>query len=182
MLQEDDRAWPGWPRRIWAGIVVGEIGIDGGLQLDDRAEDTAADALPRHLGEEVLDRVEPGGRGWGEMESPARMARQPSQHLGMFVGGIVVEHRVDQLASWDLALDGIEKADEFEVAMALHAAADHRAVEHAKRSEQGGGAVPLVIVRHGLAAPGLDRQSGLGAVEGLDLALFVNRQHHGMRR
>src|ERR1700747_2544604 len=100
----------------------------------------------------------------------------------MFVGGVVVEHRVDQLASWNLALDGIEKADEFEVAMALHAAADNRAVEHAERGEQGGGAVPLVIVRHGLAAARLDWQSGLRAVEGLDLALFVNRQHDGMRR
>src|SRR5499427_1955195 len=48
--------------------------------------------------------------------------------------------------------------------------------------EQGGGAVPLIVVRHGLAAPGLDRQSGLGAVERLDLALFIDRQHHGMGR
>ena len=46
---------------FWAGIVVGEIGIDGGLQVDDRAEHAAADALPRHLGEEVLHGVEPGG-------------------------------------------------------------------------------------------------------------------------
>ena len=44
-----------------AGIVLGEISIDGGLQVDDRAEHTTADALSRHLGEEVLDRVEPGG-------------------------------------------------------------------------------------------------------------------------
>ena len=87
-----------------------------------------------------------------------------------------------QLASRDLALDGIEKADEFEVAMALHAAANHGAVEHAERGEQGDGAVPLVIVRHGLAAPRLDRQSRLGAIERLDLALFVDRQHHYVGR
>jgi len=37
-------------------------------------------------------------------------------------------------------------------------------------------------VRHRLAAPGLDRQSRLGAIEGLDLALFINRQHDGMGR
>jgi hypothetical protein len=74
----------------------------------------------------------------------------------------------------DLALDGIEEADELEVAVVLHAAADHGAVEHAERGEQGSGAVPFVVVRHGLAAPRLDRQSGLGAVERLDLALLVN--------
>src|SRR5215467_2304229 len=87
------------------------------------------------------------------------MARQPGQHSGVFVRGIVVEHRVDHLAGRDLALDRVEKADEFTVAVPLHAAADHCAVEHAQRGEQSGGAVPLVVVCHGLAAPGLDRQS-----------------------
>ena len=67
----------------------------------------------------------------------------------------------------------------FTVTVALH---DHCAVEHAERGEQGRGAVPLVIVRHGLATPRFDRQSRLGAIEGLDLALFVNRQHDRMGR
>jgi hypothetical protein len=40
----------------------------------------------------------------------------------------------------------------------------------------------LVIVSHGLAAPGLDRQSRLGAVECLDLAFLVEREHHGIGR
>jgi len=57
------------------------------------------------------------------------MARQPGQHFGMFMGGIVVENDMDRLASCDMALDSIEKADEFEVAVALHAAADHGAVQ-----------------------------------------------------
>jgi hypothetical protein len=92
----------------------------------------------------------------------------------MFRGGMVVEHCVDHVAGGHLALDSIEEADEFEVAVALHAATDHRAVEHAECGEQGGGAVPLVVVRHGLAAPRRDRQSGLGAVERLDMALLVN--------
>ena len=61
---------------------------------------------------------------------------------GMLVSGIIVEHDMDRLASRDLALDGIEEADEFRVTVTLHAA---------------GGAVPLVIVRYGLAAPRLDR-------------------------
>jgi hypothetical protein len=50
----------------------------------------------------------------------------------VFVGGVVVEHRVDHLAGDDLALDGIEKTDEFEVAVALHAAADHRHISDKK--------------------------------------------------
>jgi hypothetical protein len=51
--------------------VFGEISIDGGLQVSDRVEDAAADALPGHLGKEVLHRVQPGGRGRGEVEGPA---------------------------------------------------------------------------------------------------------------
>ena len=42
--------------------------------------------------------------------------------------------------------------------------------------------MPLVVVRHGLAASGLDRQSGLAAVERLDLALSSSEKHHRMGR
>ena len=65
--------------------------------------------------------------------------------------GIVVEHCVitRQLG---LGARRIEKADKFEVAMALHTAADHRAVKHLAR-RTGGRAVPLVIVRHVCSGP-----------------------------
>ena len=42
--------------------------------------------------------------------------------------------------------------------------------------------VALIIMSHGAAATGLDRQSRLGAVERLDLRFLVDRQNHGMRR
>jgi hypothetical protein len=57
----------------------------------------------------------------GEAKGPARMTRQPGHDFRMLVGGIVVEDDVDELASRDLALDGIEEANEFEMAVALHA-------------------------------------------------------------
>ena len=66
------------------------------------------------------------------------------------------------------------------MAVALHAAADHRAVEHVERGEQGGGAVALVVVRQGAGFARLQRQPGLGAIEGLDLALLVDRQHQAV--
>ncbi len=50
----------------------------------------------------------------------------------MFVSGIVVKHGVDQLASRDLALDGIEKADEFATSDE-----EHYALHHAKAQAQG---------------------------------------------
>jgi hypothetical protein len=81
--------------------------------VDNRAENAAAETLPRHLGEEVLHRIEPGRRGRDEVEGPARMARQPGQYLGMLVGSVVVEDDVDRLVGGNLRLDSVEKADEF---------------------------------------------------------------------
>jgi hypothetical protein len=41
------------------------------------------------------------------------MTRKPSPHGGMLVGGVIVEDGVDRLAGGNLALDGVEEADEF---------------------------------------------------------------------
>jgi len=38
-------------------IVLGEIGSDSALQVDDRAEDAATEALAGHFRKEVLNRM-----------------------------------------------------------------------------------------------------------------------------
>jgi hypothetical protein len=50
-------------------------------------------------------------------------------------GGVVVEDGVNHLAGGDLALDGVEEADELLMAMALHVAAHHGSIEHVHRRE-----------------------------------------------
>jgi hypothetical protein len=40
------------------------------------------------------------------------MSGEPLEDVGMLVGGIVIEDRVDHLAGWHHALDGIQEADE----------------------------------------------------------------------
>jgi hypothetical protein len=47
----------------------------------------------------------------------------------------VVEDRVDHLAGRPRELDGVQKADKLLMPVALHAAADHGALEHAERGE-----------------------------------------------
>src|SRR5271170_3839793 len=69
-----------------------------------------------------------------------------SPDFGVLVAAVVVEDHVDQPADWDVALEAIEKAQEFLVPVALHALPDHRAVKHVERREQGRGAVADVIV------------------------------------
>jgi hypothetical protein len=54
--------------------VLGQVGVDGSLQIGNRAEDTAADALAGHLGEEILDCIQPQSGSRSEMKDSARMA------------------------------------------------------------------------------------------------------------
>ena len=155
-----------------------DVALNGGLQIDDGVKYTALQALSGQGGEEVFDGVEPGARCRREMEDPAGMTFEPGHDFRMFVRAVVVEDDMDQLAGRHLTLDGVEKADELLVAVLLHAPADDRAVEDVEGSEQGGGAVALVIVCHCLAFAGLERQARLGAIEGLDLmGLLVDREH-----
>ena len=135
-------------KRLGISIVFFEIAFDDGLQLDDQAENSVPDALPGELGEEVFDGVEPGTRGPREVKCPARMAGEPSQNLRMLVGRVVVGNGVDQFSSRHDSLDGVEKADEVLMGMALHAPSDDRPVQNIERGKQGSGAVTNIIMRH----------------------------------
>src|SRR3981081_1242698 len=44
------------------------------------------------------------------------------------------------------------------------------------------GKIPIQVMRHRAGPAPFQRQAGLGAVERLDLALLVDREHDGMRR
>ena len=68
-----------------------QVAVDGGLEVGDRAEDAATDALAGQLGEEVFHGIEPGSGGRGEVEHPARVAVEPGFHFGVLVSGIIVE-------------------------------------------------------------------------------------------
>ena len=63
------------------------------------------------------------------MERPGGASPQPSQHLGVLMHCVVVDHCLDQLASRDMVLDGVEEADALFTPTTLHAASDHCAVE-----------------------------------------------------
>ena len=114
------------------------------------------------------------------MEGPAGMPGQPLAHLRVLVGSVVVDDGVDRLLDRYLRLNGIEEADELLVPVALHVAADDGTVEDVESSEQRGRTVTFVVVGHRSGTARLDRQTGLGAVERLDLALLIDREDDGM--
>jgi hypothetical protein len=78
----------------------------------------------------------------------------------MLVGGIVVGDGVDDLAGRHRRLDGIEEADELLVAVALHASAEHGAIENVEGCEQRRGDVALVVMRMVPALPGFNGSPG----------------------
>ncbi len=63
---------------LWGGVGLSKEAIDSDLEIDEGAEDAALEAAPCELGEEAFHGVEPGRRGWGEVERPAGMSRKPS--------------------------------------------------------------------------------------------------------
>jgi hypothetical protein len=50
--------------RLGVVVVLGEVAVDGDLEVGDALEDATADAFAGDLGEEALDEIEPGCRSW----------------------------------------------------------------------------------------------------------------------
>src|ERR1700722_2084036 len=163
-------------------VGIDDEAVDGGLEFYDRAKDGAFETTLCELSEEALDGVEPGAGSWSEVEDEARMAGQPSLDLWMLMSGVVVDNGMNDFAGGHLGFHGIEEADELLMAGALHAAANDLALEHVEGGKEGSGAVADVVMGHRSATALLDRQTGLGAVQRLDLAFLVERQHHSMGR
>ena len=63
------------------------------------------------------------------------------------------------------------------MSMPGHALMDHLASGHVESGKQRGGAMSLVVVGQGPGTALLERQTGLGTVQRLDLALLVEREH-----
>jgi len=66
--------------------------------------------------------------------------------------------------------------------MPLHTVTDHFPIEHAEGYKQHGRPVSFVIVCLFPAASLFHRQSRLGSVQSLDLALFIHTQNQGLIR
>jgi hypothetical protein len=115
--------------------VFGEVTVDRGLEVDQGAKYAAFEAAASEFGKEPLNRVEPGCRGRGEVERPARMAGQPGSDFGMLVAAVIVEDHMDQPASRDVALKAVEKAEKLLVPVTLHALADDCPVEHVEANK-----------------------------------------------
>ena len=78
---------------------------------------------------------------------------EPCRHDGVLMGRIVIDDQMQIERLGRSAVDGAQEVQPFLMAMALHAASDHRAGRDIEGGEERGRAVPLVIMRHGSSSP-----------------------------
>ena len=76
-------------------VVLVEIAVDGGLEVDQGTKGAPPGPPPRERGEEGLDGVGPRAGGWREVKGPAGVAGEPGADLRMLVAAVIVENGVD---------------------------------------------------------------------------------------
>ena len=150
-------------------------------QRFDAAEGATTDGLAGDNAESSLDLVEPGGAHRGKVEVDMLILFQPGLHVRSSVGGQVVQHHMNVLAS--MRLHGfLEKRQEILTVTSLLALTEDLTSPHIQCREQIRCAVPTVVVSAFLSGVQLDRQHRLSPVQRLDLRLLVHRQHHSPTR
>jgi hypothetical protein len=108
------------------------------------------------------------------------MTPQPALDGRAFVSARIVEDEVEVQVARGLAVDAIEKAQELLGAVPWQTGADHLPIEQVEGGEQRGGSVPMVVVGLPSREPRPQRQERRRPVEGLNLALLVDREHQGV--
>ncbi len=181
-LLEDGLDGGGPDEGLGVGVVGGEERFDRRDEVGDAVEDGAADGLVGEFAKPVLDEVEPGAPGRGEVQVEARVPGEPSVDVAVRVGAVVVDDQMQLAVTGELAIEEAQELQELLMAVPRQALADDAAVERAERGEQGRRAVALVVMGHRAGATALDREARLGAIQGLDLALLINAQHDRLLR
>src|ERR1035441_3508918 len=87
----------------WLGVFVVMIDVveHGADQFLHAAKGCAAQAILRQVAEEAFYHVQPRTAGRREVHMEAGMAAEPAFHLGMLVGGIVVDDQIGRASCRD---------------------------------------------------------------------------------
>jgi len=95
------------------------------------------------------------------------MAGQPFTDISVFVGAIVVQDRMDGLVVQNLALNLVEKTEEFLMAVTGGIMADNGAAQHTLRGKEGRGDMALAVMCQARPSPFLQGQAGSSGQAGL---------------
>ena len=117
-------------------VVDVDEGADIGLKLQGRAMYATLQLLAGQFREPPFDLVQPGRRGWREVDVPVWPPRQPGLDASSLVGGVVVHDDVDAESVRDVSVDHLEEIEELPGAVAAVAFADHGARGDVEGGEQ----------------------------------------------
>ena len=95
---------------------------------------------------------------------------------------VVIQNQMHRKRRRDVRFDRPQECQELLAAMTPMQLANYPTSGHVQSCKQAGGAVALVVVRAPLGDAGSKRQHGLGAIQGLNLALLIDAQHYRLSR
>ncbi|VVQ28128.1 hypothetical protein PS943_00721 [Pseudomonas fluorescens] len=107
------------------------------------------------------------------MHVEAFVLLKPRLHFWMLVRGIVVDDQMQLKMLGRFSIDLLEKLQPFLMPVLALDGADQASLKVIQSGERGDGAMADIIVRLRADMPDPQRQSKLGALEGLNLAFFM---------
>lgn len=107
---------------------------------------------------------------------------QPFLYLRVFVCSIVIQYEMDIEFGLDRPLNPIEKPEKLLMPVACLALTDHRSFKNVESGKQRGRSMTLIIVCLALWQTRSQRKYRLGAIQRLNLTLFIHAQHDGIVR
>ena len=113
------------------------------------------------------------------MDVETGMTLKPGGDFGVLVGRIVIADDVKLELGSDLLIDLAQEGQPLLMAMAPGGVSKHPAGKVVQGGKEGHRSMPVVVVGLGANVSLAQRQSGLGAFEGLTLALFIAAEHQG---
>ncbi len=125
------------------------------------------------------ERGRSGARRVGVASRSVRLG-EPRPDERRLVGPVVVYDDVHVEVGGHAVVDAVEELAELDGPVAAVRLGDDGGGPDVERCKQRRGAVSPIVVRSPFGPAGLHRQQGRGAVEGLNLGLLVDAQHHGM--
>ena len=106
------------------------------------------------------------------MAMEARMLGQPRLDVRFLVRPVIVHNQV-QVHLWKLPVHQAQEFQPLLMAVPGLTLPNDFAVQHIQSGKEGGRSMSNIVVSVGAAPPLLERQSRLGPVQGLNLALFI---------
>src|SRR2546426_8227754 len=108
------------------------------------------------------------------------MALEPGLDPWLFVSSVVVQHQMELQLFGELVIQPAQEFEKLLVAMARKALANDSAFQDFQSGKECRGPMADIIMSESAAATFLERQSWLSAIQGLNLALFIDTQDQAL--